>query len=88
MHTSDAAYSSYTCVRFNARRIASTDDAAVFVLFLPQLTLHLIWTYTAMVPLVDCSEVANVRTDLTELEKDVCQATAGFQNFVLQLMDK
>ena len=54
----------------------------------PQVTLQAISTFTVMVPIVDCSEAPLVRSDVTEQERDLCSATATFEDFVLLFMDR
>ncbi|CAG0888612.1 unnamed protein product [Cyprideis torosa] len=52
------------------------------------LTLNLIAVLMGQVALVDCSNASEIYTDLTEHEQTVCMATAGFEEFVLQFMDR
>uniref|UniRef100_H3CC65 Proteasome activator complex subunit 4 C-terminal domain-containing protein n=1 Tax=Tetraodon nigroviridis TaxID=99883 RepID=H3CC65_TETNG len=41
-----------------------------------------------LVPIVDSSSTPSCRDDLTELEKDLCFASAQFEDFVLQFLDR
>ncbi|XP_038138502.1 proteasome activator complex subunit 4B [Cyprinodon tularosa] len=52
------------------------------------ITFQFITTFTTLVPLVDCSSTPARQTDLTEIEKDLCFASAGFEDFVLQFLDR
>eukprot|EP00057_Strongylocentrotus_purpuratus_P019391 XP_011673865.1 PREDICTED: proteasome activator complex subunit 4 isoform X2 [Strongylocentrotus purpuratus] len=52
------------------------------------VTLQAISTFTVMVPIVDCSEASLVRDDITEQERELCSATATFEDFVLLFMDR
>nr|XP_054604918.1 proteasome activator complex subunit 4B-like [Nothobranchius furzeri] len=51
-------------------------------------TFQFITTFTTLVPLVDGSSAPSQHTDLTEIEKDLCFASAGFEDFVLQFLDR
>ncbi|KAG7253447.1 hypothetical protein CRUP_036337 [Coryphaenoides rupestris] len=55
---------------------------------LPGVTFQFIATFTALVPLVDCSSAPSQRSDLTEMEKELCFASAQFEDFVLQFLDR
>ncbi|XP_042364278.1 proteasome activator complex subunit 4B [Plectropomus leopardus] len=52
------------------------------------ITFQFIATFTTLVPLVDCSSAPSQHSELTEIEKDVCFATAEFEDFVLQFLDR
>ncbi|XP_077536244.1 proteasome activator complex subunit 4-like [Haemaphysalis longicornis] len=52
------------------------------------VTSLLVTTLTTLVPLVDCYKAADVRSDLSDIERQLCLATAGFEDFVVQLMSR
>ncbi|XP_063047941.1 proteasome activator complex subunit 4A [Engraulis encrasicolus] len=52
------------------------------------ITFQFIATFSSLVPLVDCSSVVHERHDLTQVEREMCSASAEFEDFVLQFMDR
>lgn len=52
------------------------------------VTFQFISTFASLVPIVDSSNAADYYSDLTEEEHVICEATAQFEDFVLQFMDK
>ncbi|XP_053094465.1 proteasome activator complex subunit 4B isoform X1 [Pangasianodon hypophthalmus] len=52
------------------------------------ITFQFIATFTTLVPLVDCSSALHEQNDLTEIERELCSASAEFEDFVLQFMDR
>ncbi|XP_031439180.1 proteasome activator complex subunit 4B isoform X1 [Clupea harengus] len=52
------------------------------------ITFQFIATFTTLVPLVDCSSALHEKNDLTERERELCSASAEFEDFVLQFMDR
>uniref|UniRef100_A0A667ZTN8 Proteasome activator subunit 4 n=1 Tax=Myripristis murdjan TaxID=586833 RepID=A0A667ZTN8_9TELE len=52
------------------------------------ITFQFIATFVTLVPLVDCSSALHEKIDLTEVEREMCSASAEFEDFVLQFMDR
>ncbi|GFS25628.1 proteasome activator complex subunit 4, partial [Elysia marginata] len=52
------------------------------------VTLQMISTFVTLIPIVDSSEAIHVLTDLTEHERELCSATAQFEDFVLAFLDR
>ncbi|XP_017776330.1 PREDICTED: proteasome activator complex subunit 4-like isoform X2 [Nicrophorus vespilloides] len=52
------------------------------------MTFNFIVQFVNMIPLLNSSEASKYYTDLTEEEHIVCEATAGFEDFVLQFFDR
>lgn len=52
------------------------------------MTFNFITHFINMVPIVNSSEASRYYDDLTEEEHIICEATAGFEDFVLQLFDR
>ena len=52
------------------------------------VTFQLVTTIATLVPIVDSSAAAADRQDLTDEEQLVCSATASFEDFVLQFIDR
>uniref|UniRef100_A0AAQ4Q0P3 Proteasome activator Blm10 mid region domain-containing protein n=1 Tax=Gasterosteus aculeatus aculeatus TaxID=481459 RepID=A0AAQ4Q0P3_GASAC len=52
------------------------------------ITFQFIATFTTLVPLADCSSAPSQHEDLTEMEKTLCFASAEFEDFVLQFLDR
>ena len=51
-------------------------------------TLDFLETILSLISCVDCSSAVNERTDLTEIEKEVCLLTAMFGEFIEKFFDR
>ncbi|XP_056326451.1 proteasome activator complex subunit 4A isoform X1 [Danio aesculapii] len=52
------------------------------------ITFQFLATFVTLVPLVDCSSAVHSRNGLTQVEKELCSASAEFEHFVLQFVDR
>jgi proteasome activator subunit 4 len=52
------------------------------------VTFQLVTTIATLVPIIDCSSAIDRIPDLTEEEVAICSASAGFEDFVLQFIDR
>ncbi|XP_059159046.1 proteasome activator complex subunit 4B-like [Physella acuta] len=52
------------------------------------VTLQMISNFISLIPIVDSSDAVHVVPGLTELEKELCSATAHFEDFVLSFLDR
>jgi proteasome activator subunit 4 len=52
------------------------------------VTFNFMVHFINMIPLVNCSEASKYYEDLTEEEHIVCEATDGFEDFILQFFDR
>lgn len=52
------------------------------------MTFNFLMYFVNMVPLINSSEASKYYDDLTEEEHIICEATAGFEDFVVQLFDR
>lgn len=52
------------------------------------ITFNFLTYFVNMVPLINSSEAFKYYDDLTEEEHIICEATAGFEDFVVQLFDR
>lgn len=52
------------------------------------VTFQFISTFTTLILLADCSDAVNDNPDMSEQKRELCLATAAFEDFVLQFMDK
>ncbi|KAL3286253.1 hypothetical protein HHI36_000763 [Cryptolaemus montrouzieri] len=51
-------------------------------------TFHFITQFICMIPIINSSEAGKHYEDLTEEEHIICEATAGFEDFVMQFIDR
>lgn len=52
------------------------------------ITFQFIAQFVSMIPIIDSSEAGNYYKDMTEEEHIVCEASAGFEDFIVQFMNK
>ncbi|CAG0897570.1 unnamed protein product, partial [Darwinula stevensoni] len=52
------------------------------------ITFHFISVFASLVTFVDCHSAADFNDNLSEAEQEVCMASEGFEEFVLQFLDK
>ena len=52
------------------------------------IAFQFIASILSYVPIVDCSGAINVRTDLTEHERELCLMTARFEDFIHEFFNK
>ncbi|KYB26764.1 proteasome activator complex subunit 4 [Tribolium castaneum] len=52
------------------------------------VTFNFMVHFINMIPLINCSEASKYHDDLTEEEHIVCEASDGFEDFVLQFFDR
>ncbi|XP_013086715.2 proteasome activator complex subunit 4-like [Biomphalaria glabrata] len=52
------------------------------------VTLQMISNFVALIPIVDSSDAVHQCPDLTEHQREICSATAQFEDFVLAFLDR
>ncbi|XP_045481935.1 proteasome activator complex subunit 4-like isoform X2 [Harmonia axyridis] len=52
------------------------------------VTFQFICQFISMIPVIDSSDAANHYDDMTEEEHIICEATAGFEDFIVQFIDR
>ncbi|CAF4238177.1 unnamed protein product [Rotaria sp. Silwood2] len=52
------------------------------------VTLEFLDTILKLITCVDCSSAVHIRTDLTDIEKEVCLSTVQFEDFITELLHR
>ncbi|CAF1230849.1 unnamed protein product [Adineta steineri] len=52
------------------------------------VTLEFLDTMLMQITCIDCSSAVNIRTDLTEIEREVCLSTSKFEDFINEFLNR